>query len=142
MCSLIDSALHLPGAMDKIGEKSKVRNFLCQTFVYAYIWGLGGNLTDVSREKFELYVREKFDDHPDAKLPTFCDLWSMYINPVKHRLAPYTKIMPTFAYTKEVPFFDLLVPTLDTERFGTVMDLLLRVNHPVIFTGDTGRVLE
>lgn len=46
--------------------------------------------------------------------------------------------MPTFSYTNDVPFFDLLVPTLDTERFGTVMELLLKVNYPVLFTGDTG----
>lgn len=66
-CSIIDSILHLPGAMEKIGEKSKVRNFLCQTFVYSYIWGLGGNLTDVTREKFEIFVREQFEEHPDAR---------------------------------------------------------------------------
>lgn len=62
----------------------------------------------------------------------------MYINITKHRLAPFAKIMPVFNYTNEVPFFNLLVPTLDTLRFGTVMELLLKVNHPVIFTGDTG----
>lgn len=62
----------------------------------------------------------------------------MYINVTKHRLAPFAKIMPSFSYTNLIPFFDLLVPTLDTERFGTVMELLLKVNHPVLYTGDTG----
>lgn len=57
----------MPGAMDKIGEKSKVRTFLCQTFILCYLWGLGGNLTDESRDKFEVYVLDQLDDHPDAK---------------------------------------------------------------------------
>lgn len=57
----------MPGAMDKIGEKSKVRTFLCQTFLLSYLWGLGGNLHEESRDKFETYVIDQFDDHPDAK---------------------------------------------------------------------------
>lgn len=57
----------MPGAMDKIGEKSKVRTFLCQTFMLCYLWGLGGNLVQDSMDKFGVYVLDQFDDHPDAK---------------------------------------------------------------------------
>lgn len=57
----------MPGAMEKIGEKSKVRCFLCQIFIFAYLWGIGGNLLDAGKEKFESYVRDQFDDHPDAR---------------------------------------------------------------------------
>lgn len=67
ICSIIQSILVQPGAMDKIGEKSKVRMFLCRTFIFAYVWGLGGNMNDESREKFELFVREQFEEFPDAK---------------------------------------------------------------------------
>lgn len=67
ICSLIESFLTMPGAMDKIGEKSKVRCFLCQTFILSYLWGIGGNLLAESGEKFEIYVRDQFDDYPDAR---------------------------------------------------------------------------
>lgn len=67
VCAIMQSILKTPGAMDKIGEKSKVRNFLCQTFIFSYIWGVGGNLLDASMERFESYVRDQFDEHPDAR---------------------------------------------------------------------------
>ena len=158
MCALIKSHLDMKGAMENIGDKGKVRSFLCQTFIFSYIWGLGGNLVDSSMDKFEIFVREKFEDHPDARystvtiplhqhltmrlyqirLPTGNDLWSLFINTVKHTMSPWTKLMPKFEYNKDVPFFELLVPTVDTVRFGYVMEKLLQVNYPVMYTGETG----
>ena len=38
----------------------------------------------------------------------------------------------------QVPYFDLLVPTTDTVRFGYLMDKLLAVNQSVLYTGTTG----
>lgn len=67
ICSLIQCIITQPGAMDKVGEKSRVRCFLCQTFIFSYIWGVGGNLNEASKEKFESYVREQFEEHPDAR---------------------------------------------------------------------------
>lgn len=46
--------------------------------------------------------------------------------------------MPEFIYDSEVPFFDILVPTVDTVRFGYLMKKLVGINKPVFFTGDTG----
>lgn len=67
VCSIMQSILHTPGAMDKIGEKSKVRSFLCQTFIFSYVWGVGGNLLDASMERFESYAKDQFDEHQDAR---------------------------------------------------------------------------
>ena len=40
--------------------------------------------------------------------------------------------------SREVPFFDMLVPTMDTVRYGYLMERLLSVNRSVLFTGGTG----
>lgn len=67
ICNLMQSYLQIPGAMEKIGEKSKVRIFLGQTFLVAYIWGLAGNLKLDSKTKFETFVNKIFDEHSDAR---------------------------------------------------------------------------
>lgn len=54
------------------------------------------------------------------------------------RMELWEKIVPPFKYDPEVPFFDMLVPTMDTVRFGYLMEKLLKVNHSVLFTGTTG----
>ena len=35
-------------------------------------------------------------------------------------------------------FFDILVPTIDTQRYGYLMEKLSNIDHSVIFTGTTG----
>jgi dynein heavy chain len=50
----------------------------------------------------------------------------------------WEKIVPKFTYNKETPYFEMLVPTVDTVRYGYLMDKLLAVNRSVLFTGETG----
>lgn len=67
ICALIDSFINAPGAMEKIGDKAKVRCFLCQTFIFSYIWALGGNLHESSMDKLEVFVKDQFEEHPDSR---------------------------------------------------------------------------
>lgn len=67
LCSLIESLISIPGGFDKIADKSRKKNFLCQVFVFSFLWSLGGNLLDHSQEMFEVFVRDLFEEHPDAR---------------------------------------------------------------------------
>lgn len=72
------------------------------------------------------------------QLPSSGDLWSIHVDFDTKRLDPWERIIPTFKYSKEVPFFEMLVPTTDTVRYGYLMEKLLAVKHSVLFTGTTG----
>lgn len=72
------------------------------------------------------------------QLPTGGDLWSYYMDMELRRMDSWEKIVPSFRYDKEVPFFDMLVPTVDTVRFGYILDKLLSVQRSVLYTGGTG----
>ena len=50
----------------------------------------------------------------------------------------WERIVPQFKYDKELPFFETLVPTTDTVRFGYLLEKLLKVKHSVLYTGNTG----
>ena len=54
------------------------------------------------------------------------------------RMDLWEKIVPTFKFNPEIPFFEMLVPTMDTVRYGYLMEKLLAIKHPVLFTGTTG----
>lgn len=41
-------------------------------------------------------------------------------------------------YAHQVSYFDMLVPTIDTVRYGFLLEKLLDVNHSVLYTGTTG----
>ena len=41
---------------------------LCQTFVFCYLWAVGGNLTDDYWDAFDSFLRQQFEDNSDAKV--------------------------------------------------------------------------
>ncbi|MEJ1286615.1 hypothetical protein NN561_017623 [Cricetulus griseus] len=126
--------------MDRMStkEQMKLNTLLCQTFVFCYLWSLGGNLTENYWDSFDTFIRAQFEDNPDARLPSSGDLWSIHVDFDTKRLDPWERIIPTFKYSRDIPFFEMLVPTADTVRYGYLMEKLLAVKHSVLFTGTTG----
>ena len=72
------------------------------------------------------------------QLPTVGDLFGCYVDFELRRMDQWERIVPAFKYNKEVPFFEMLVPTVDTVRFGYLLEKLLKVNQSVLYTGGTG----
>jgi dynein heavy chain len=70
------------------------------------------------------------------QLPSVGDLWGMYMDFDLKRMDSWERIVPTFKYNPEMPFFEMLVPTQDTVRFGYLLEKLLEVNQSVLFTGE------
>jgi dynein heavy chain len=46
--------------------------------------------------------------------------------------------VPAFVYDKEIPYFELLVPTSDTYKHSYLMEMLMGIEKNVFFTGITG----
>jgi dynein heavy chain len=51
---------------------------------------------------------------------------------------PWETKLEEFIFSKEVPYFSLMVPTTDTTKFSYIMQLLLEVQKPIMLTGHTG----
>jgi len=54
------------------------------------------------------------------------------------RMDLWEKVIPGFKYSKETPFFEMVVPTVDTVRYGYLLEKLLAVKQSVLYTGNTG----
>ncbi|XP_007947093.1 dynein axonemal heavy chain 6 [Orycteropus afer afer] len=138
LCCLLESLILGKDGLNLTMEQTKLNTVICQTFVFCYLWSLGGNLTENYWDSFDTFIRTQFDDNPDARLPSSGDLWSIHMDFEIKRLDPWERIIPSFKYSRDVPFFEMLVPTTDTVRFGYLMEKLLAVKHSVLFTGITG----
>jgi dynein heavy chain len=124
--------------VDWSSDATKLHPLICTTFLFCYLWSLGGNLIQTSMESFETFVRDIFSETHDVKIPGSGDLYSYYVDFESRRLELWEKIIPKFMYDPEVPYFDLLVPTIDTVRYGFMMEKLLDIRYSVLFTGMTG----
>lgn len=65
-CAILEYILNEPDAIEKTTEKAKIRTFLTQSFVFAFLWAVGGNVDDASRSVLEAFAREQFKDNEDA----------------------------------------------------------------------------
>uniref|UniRef100_A0A5F8HIF6 Dynein axonemal heavy chain 6 n=1 Tax=Monodelphis domestica TaxID=13616 RepID=A0A5F8HIF6_MONDO len=138
LCCLLESLLFGKDGPDLALEQGKLNSVVCQTFTFCYLWAVGGNLTENHWDAFDTFIRLQFEDAPEAKLPSSGDLWSVHMDFDTKRLDPWERIIPPFKYNRNVPFFEMLVPTTDTVRYGYLMEKLLAVKHPVLLTGITG----
>ncbi|KAK6961881.1 Dynein heavy chain 6 axonemal, partial [Biomphalaria glabrata] len=138
-CKLLEAIFFYKlGQFDWSLESSKMFRFLCQIFVFCYLWALGGNLNDEYRDAFDLFIRQQFDENQDAKLPGTYPLWSYYIEVDSKRMDLWERLVSSFRFDKSISFFKMMVPTVDTARYGYFLERLLSVQKPVLFTGGTG----
>ncbi|RZF48033.1 hypothetical protein LSTR_LSTR002099 [Laodelphax striatellus] len=138
ICSMMQSLVTEPGVWDKSLDKSRLKTIIAQIFLFSFIWSIGGNLLDDSQQKFDEYASSQFEDNSDLNLPPGGGYWQLYFNTKSRSLEPWVRIVTPFVYNSETPFFEMLVPTVDTVCYGFIMEKLLSVDHPVLYTGYTG----
>ncbi|XP_057699654.1 dynein axonemal heavy chain 6 isoform X1 [Corythoichthys intestinalis] len=138
LCALLESLLLGKEGPNFNMDSKRLTDILTQTFIFCYLWSVGGNLPSGHWDDFDNFIREQFKDNNSAKLPTNGSLWDVFINFNKNSFVQWEKIIPSFSYDSEQAFFEMLVPTADTVRYGYLMEKLLSVRHSVLFTGSTG----
>lgn len=77
---------------------------------------MGGNLTHTVRDEFDEFAREQLANA--AAFPGGGMVFDYLLD--GHRFPPdfkgWTDIVQPFTYRKDVPYFQMLVPTVDTVR--------------------------
>ncbi|KAM7536598.1 hypothetical protein Aperf_G00000086397 [Anoplocephala perfoliata] len=139
MCVLIEVALTYPGAPDlNQGEIQKQQPIIAMVFVFALLWGLAGNVVGSKINEVDILIKNVMDDCAEARFPPNYDLWSCFVDCKLRRFELWERLVPKFNYNKNEPFFNYLVPTVDTVRYGKLLEQLLLARQSILFTGDTG----
>ncbi|ODM98966.1 Dynein heavy chain 6, axonemal [Orchesella cincta] len=137
MCGILKAIL-IKSTFDYSLERPKLLQLVSQVFVFAYLWSLGGNIHESGFAGFDTFVRSQFEAEEMCKLPKTGSLFGYFNNLESKKMETWESIMPQYVYNPAVSFVDILVPTVDTVRFGYLLELLLSVNRAVLFTGTTG----
>ncbi|XP_064645339.1 dynein axonemal heavy chain 6-like [Lineus longissimus] len=138
LCKLFETLLFGPGGPNMNQDLNKLHPLVCTVFVFCYLWSIAGNIADNYFDAFDTFLRGQFDDNGDAKLPQGGDVWSCFVDLETRRMESWERIVPHFKYNKETPFFEMLVPTMDTVRYGYLLEKMLTAHRSVLFTGNTG----
>ncbi|CAH2103550.1 unnamed protein product [Euphydryas editha] len=137
LCCLLGSLLSEPG--DRFTEKSAIKVYIAHIFIFCYVWCIGSNILEVNRKTFEEVIKRQFEAFEEAEyFPQGFNFFDMFMDTKQRKLKVWAEIIPEFIYDCNQPFFETLVPTIDTVRYGYLFEKLLSAGKPVMFTGNTG----
>eukprot|EP00667_Euglena_gracilis_P000018 EG_transcript_18 len=117
-------------------DAGHVRELINLCFAFAYVWAVGGNVDQPSQEAFDAFVREEME--AVCTFPGFGLCHDFCVDAQLRRLVPWESRVPTYTHDPRKPFFQILVPTVDTERYAFLLEVLLAARKPVLFNGPTG----
>ena len=68
LCKLFESLVLESRSVDLSVDPAKLNPLICTTFVFCYLWAIGGNIIDSCWDVFDTFVRQQFEDNGDAKV--------------------------------------------------------------------------
>ena len=72
LCSLFESLL-LQGGLDLNMDTNRLHSLIATTFLFAYVWSIGGNLIEKCMDMFDSFVRELFAECHDVRVREYVD---------------------------------------------------------------------
>ncbi|XP_037299908.1 dynein heavy chain 6, axonemal isoform X2 [Manduca sexta] len=137
ICFLLGALLAEPG--DRFADKAAIKVYIAHCFIFCYVWCIGGNILEINRKGYEEVIKRQFEEFEEAEyFPQGFNFFDMYMDTRQRKLKVWAEIIPEFIYDCNKPFFETLVPTIDTVRYGYLFEKLLGAGKPVMFTGNTG----
>lgn len=117
-------------------------------FITSLVWSIGASLLDDGRIKFDGYLKRLsgLSTNPSEKgtipageipsaLPT---LFDYYFDVENQNWVAWSAKVPEYEHDPEMRFNEILVPTVDTVRSTWLVELMVRINRPVVLVGETG----
>ena len=102
--------------------------------LFSIIWTIGGSLTEQSRKKFDMFLREI-----DGQFPSKDTVFEYYVDKQTKSWLPWEeKLQGSWKYSPSLPFYKIFVPTIDTIRNEFVVRSLIAKKKPVLIVGDVG----
>jgi dynein heavy chain len=140
--NLVTSCLNLLTALLKEEKIAKKRPDDAEKLIYLYIifcitWSVGANLSDSSRPSFDKKFRFEMESIY-REFPIDSTVYDYCIDDDMVEFVPWETRVTSFNYSSRIPYFNILVPTVDTVRYKFLLDTLLRKGSHVIFMGQTG----
>jgi dynein heavy chain len=110
--------------------------YLNHLFAFSMTWSLGGNIDESSTDRFDEFIRLTLS--ACIVFPSSSGTIFEYYVDEFGTFRPWEEIVQNFTYREDVPYFQLMVPTVDMCRYTVLLEALLKVDKAVLFTGVTG----
>ncbi|KAI9224248.1 dynein heavy chain and region D6 of dynein motor-domain-containing protein [Blastocladiella britannica] len=124
----------------KAMSENDTKTIVGYIFIFCFTWSIGGNIHESCHDAFDTFARELFERGPtvDCPVPGGMTIFSFFVHIKQRILVPWEDSVSTFQYQSTMPYFEIMVPTVDTLRFQFLTERLLQHSFPTLLTGTTG----
>jgi dynein heavy chain len=120
------------------GTREVKQKLINSIFVWCYAWGMGGALDQFGKERIDDCVKDIFKS---VKIPNTGTTFDYFYECSKKESAfiPWKDKVKPFEFNPNLPYFQLMVPTVDTYRYAFLLEMLYTYSEsPIFFTGVSG----
>jgi dynein heavy chain len=122
----------------KVEDRNDIKKkFINHVFAFSLIWSISSSISEQGHFRIDDFVRKKFTN---IIFPNTDNAYGFYIDftSADFTFKPWHEITPPFIFDKDVPFYNMLVPTIDTTRYSYILEKMLCNEKRVFITGGTG----
>ena len=120
------------------GNREVKQKLINSIFVWCYAWGMGGALDQFGKERLDDTIKDIFKSVKVPSGGTSFDYW-YEANKKEPNFVAWNDKVPVFEYDGSLPYFQLMVPTVDTYRYAFLLEMLYTYStKPIFFTGVSG----
>eukprot|EP00727_Mastigamoeba_balamuthi_P014495 m51a1_g9670 putative dynein heavy chain axonemal (5182) ;mRNA; r:1243469-1265072 len=133
LCNLFESLATAENGVNP-GDADFYHRMIELWFLFSLIWSIGASVTEESRKKIDMFLREI-----EGQFPRKDTVYEYYVDAQKRGWALWEeKLSSGWKYNPEEPFHSILVPTVDTLRNSYLISALAKCHKHVLLVGNTG----
>ncbi len=122
---------------EKERQRKKTETHVRMWAAFSCIWTMGGNLHESSRPQFNDFIKPLLKDMC-PNIPEDADMYNYLIDDNEVQWITFRSVVPDYVFKADEPFFNILVPTIETTQQRLLLENLMHAGHQVLFAGDTG----
>jgi dynein heavy chain len=118
----------------EMADDSVYQAYVERWFCFCVVWSLLAAADRKSRKRLDYLMRDIDSTFPAAN--TIYDYW---VDPKSGEFKPWSdRVSSSYQPPASMPFYKIVVPTIDTVRNQTVMDVLVKNKRNTLIVGNTG----
>jgi dynein heavy chain len=129
-----DSVFQLTKLFDSMFDEATTSlDFVESTFIFCLTWSIGSVIDERGRPEFDEFLKKLAN-----KMLPKQSLYDCIFDLESGRWGPWDDKVDDFDPPPGIEFNKILVPTVDTTRYGWLTKQFLSLNQPVLYIGESG----
>ncbi|XP_026819508.1 dynein heavy chain 2, axonemal-like [Rhopalosiphum maidis] len=137
LCTLLecftsnDLAINTPTGL----EPDDYEHLIKLWFLFCVVWSICAVVNEDGRKKIDTFFREK-----EVVFPVSDTVYHYYVDTKSAQFYHWDNFLrdSSWIYNTELPFFKIIVPTIDTVRYNYLVEAFLSKKRPVLLVGPVG----